>query len=392
MLQMPMPVWLLSFAQALGMCSAPLVIFVGGIIGARLAPSESMSTLPVAAFIVGSAIASMPAAFIMQRIGRRMGFMAATLLALLGSILAYTSITTQNFWGLCFAIALLGVHIAFIAQFRFAALEWVRPEQAGQAASVVLLGGLIAALIGPELGLQGRDLFLHPFAGSFVLLALVHSGLLLLLWFVPFAPVNAQTEHTVGRPLSELFTQPGLIAAITAAAAGYGVMSLVMTATPVSMTKVQSFALEESKVVIQAHIFAMFLPSLFSPFLFRVLGLRNVMLLGIAAMLCALTVALTGQGFWQYWAALIFLGLGWNFLFVSGTGLLAQQYRPEESFKVQAVNEGVVFSIQAIMSLMSGWMVFNFGWNSLNLFALIWLVLSLVLIGRWVLQKPAAAH
>ncbi len=391
MLQLPTPVWLLSLAQALGMCSAPLVIFVGGIIGARLAPSDSMSTLPVAAFIIGSALASMPAAMLMQRIGRRMGFIAATLVALLGSILAYTSISTNNFWGLCFAIGLLGVHIAFVAQFRFAALEWVKPEQAGQAASVVLLGGLLAALLGPEMGLQGRDIFVHPFAGSFVLLALVHSALLLLLWTMPFAQLATTQQGLAGRNLAELFKQPGLVAAVTAAAVGYGVMSLVMTATPVSMTKVQGFALEESKVVIQTHILAMFLPSLFSPFLFRVIGLRNVMLLGIAAMLAALTVALMGQGFWQYWSALIFLGLGWNFLFVSGTGLLAQQYRPEESFKVQAVNDGMVFSIQAVMSLMSGWMVFAFGWNSLNIFALVMLVLSLGFIGRWFVAKPATA-
>lgn len=159
-----------------------------------------------------------------------------------------------------------------------------------------------------------------------------------------------------------------------------------MTATPVSMTKISGFPLEESKVVIQSHILAMFLPSLFSPFLFKVLGIRNMMILGLVSLACAISVALSGQGYWHYWIALIFLGVGWNFLFVSGTGLLAQSYTSEESFKVQAVNDGMVFSSQAVMSLMSGWLVFEFGWNSLNIFALLMLIFSLLLIVRWVLS------
>ena len=387
MFQLPLPVWFLSAAQALGMCSAPLVIFVGGIIGAQLAPSESLATLPVAAFIIGSALASMPAALIMQRIGRRMGFLAATLVALLGAILAFSSISSQNFWGLCFSIALLGVHIAFVAQFRFAALEWVKADQAAQAASVVLLGGLVAAIFGPELALFGKDIMAAQFAGAFVLLAGVHSLLFLLLWFIPYADMQGAENHSSGRSLGELLKVPSIGAAITAGAVGYGVMSLIMTATPVSMTKISGFPLEESKVVIQSHILAMFLPSLFSPFLFKVLGIRNIMILGLVAFVCAISVALSGQGYWHYWIALIFLGVGWNFLFVSGTGLLAQSYTKEESFKVQAVNDGLVFSSQAVMSLMSGWLVFAFGWNSLNIFALVMLILSLLFIVRWGLSE-----
>lgn len=384
MFQLPLPVWFLSAAQALGMCSAPLVIFVGGIIGAQLAPSESLATLPVAAFIIGSALASMPAALIMQRIGRRMGFLAATLVALLGAILAFSSISSQNFWGLCFSIALLGVHIAFVAQFRFAALEWVKADQAAQAASVVLLGGLVAAIFGPELALFGKDIMAAQFAGAFVLLAGVHSLLFLLLWFIPYADMQGAENHSSGRSLGELLKVPSIGAAITAGAVGYGVMSLIMTATPVSMTKISGFPLEESKVVIQSHILAMFLPSLFSPFLFKVLGIRNIMILGLVAFVCAISVALSGQGYWHYWIALIFLGVGWNFLFVSGTGLLAQSYTKEESFKVQAVNDGLVFTSQAVMSLMSGWLVFAFGWNSLNILGLLLLLFAVYMIVRWV--------
>lgn len=387
MFQLPLPVWLLSLAQALGMCSAPLVIFVGGIIGAQMAPSETLSTLPVATFIIGTAVSSMPAAMIMQRIGRRMGFLGATLIALLGAILGYTSISAQNFWGLCFAVSLLGVHIAFVAQFRFAALEWVKAEQAPQAASVVLLGGLIAAFIGPEIAVMGKDIMSQSFAGSFVLLAGVHSVLFLFLWFMPYADIQSVEQNGEKRPLSELIRLPTIGAAMAAGAVGYGVMSLIMTATPVSMTQVQGFALEESKVVIQTHILAMFLPALFTPFLFRILGIRNIMILGLVALTCAISVALSGQGYWYYWVALIFLGVGWNFLFVSGTGLLAQTYTLAESFKVQAVNEGIVFSSQALMSLISGWLVFSFGWHSLNILALLLMLLLIAPIARWVIKE-----
>lgn len=389
MFQLPFPVWLLAFAQALGMCTAPLVIFVGGIIGVKLAPLESLATLPVAALVVGSAVASMPAALLMQRIGRRMGFLGATLLALLGCILAFSSISSQNFWGLCFSIALLGMHIAFVAQFRFAALEWVGPEQAAQAASVVLLGGLVAAYLGPEIGFIGQTLLNEPFAGSFVLLAGVHSVLLLLLWFMPYANMQQAESHTSGRPIAELLKLPSLGAAIAAGAIAYGVMSLIMTATPVSMTELQNFEIAESKTVIQSHILAMFIPSLFSPFLFKMLGIRYMMIIGILAFVVAITVALSGQGYWYYWIALVFLGLGWNFLFVSGTGLLAQSYTSEESFKVQAANEGVIFSVQAIMSLLSGWLVFTYGWNSLNVLAICLLLVAIIMVARWLRTVPA---
>jgi MFS family permease len=380
----PYPVWLITLAQALGMLTAPMVIFVGGFLGVLFAPSAALATLPVAALVVGSAVTSMPAAFIMKRIGRRSGFIYATLVAILGSILAFYSVRNENFLGLCFSIFLLGGHMAFVQQFRFAAIEWVSADKVAITASVVMLGGLLAAWLGPEIAMQGKDLYAHTFSGSFILLALSHVVLLILLSVIPFAEIEPTNDLTfVKRSWLALLTHPGIGAAIASAAVAFGVMSLIMTATPVSMSEIKNYPLNDTKTVIQSHIMAMFLPSLFAPILFRLFSLFTMLLLGLIVMSVAITIAILDQSYWGYWGALVCLGTGWNFLFVGGTALLAQQYDKQESFTVQAMNDVCVFSTQAIMSLCAGWMVFNFGWLALNLIAVPLLMFALVLIARW---------
>ena len=383
MLSFPTPVYLITIAQAIGMLTAPLVIFVGGFIGLSLAPSPTMATLPVAALIVGVAIAGMPAALIMQKIGRRSGFIYSTLVGLLGSILAIYSVRNGLFWGVCISILLLGVHLAFTYQFRFAALEWVNPDKAAQTTSFMMLGGLIAAWFGPELAMLGLDLLSVKFTGTFVLLAIAHGLLLIMISFIEFVDLQKEEGPHEGRSWVELLKSPGIAAAITCSAVAYGVMSLVMTATPISMSEVQSFPLSDTKVVIQSHIMAMFAPSIFAPLLLKYINTAQMLLLGLGAMVIAITIALLDQSYWGYWSALVFLGLGWNFSFVAGTSLLAQSYTAEESFSAQAVNELTVFGTQAIMSLLAGMIVFNYGWNALNLFAIPLLILALFMLGRW---------
>lgn len=384
MFSIPYPVWLIAIAQALGMLTAPLVIFVGGFLGVLFAPTHALATLPVAALVVGGAVSSMPAAFIMKRIGRRSGFVYATLIAILGSILAFYSVRGENFFGLCFSIFLLGMHMAFVQQFRFAAIEWVSADKVAITASVVMLGGLVAAWLGPEIAMQGKDLFATSFSGSFILLALCHVGLLVLLSVMPFAVIDAAPDPTyLKRSWLNLFTIPGIGAAIASAAVAFGVMSLIMTATPVSMSEIQNYPLDDTKTVIQSHIMAMFIPSLFAPFLFRMFSLFTMLLLGLIVMSVAITIAILDQSYWGYWSALVCLGIGWNFLFVGGTTLLSQQYDKQESFTVQAMNDFCVFSTQAIMSLSAGWIVFNYGWFALNLIAVPLLIFALMMIGRW---------
>lgn len=387
MRNIPLPVFLIAVAQGLGMISAPLVIFAGGFLGVLLAPSPALATFPLAAMIVGTAFASMPAAMIMQKIGRRSGFVYATLVAILGSILAFFSIRQGNFWGLSFSISLLGMHMAFVQQFRFAALEWVKPEQAATTASIILLGGLFAAWFGPELAMLGKDLFNHTFAGAFVLLAVCHSVLLLLLSVIPFVRNEQSVVKIKGRSVIALLSDKGMLAAVVCSAVAYGVMSLIMTATPVSMTQIEHYPLLETKTVIQSHILAMFLPSLFTPFILGFLATFSILLIGIAVFVVAITIALLDQSYWGYWSALVCLGLGWNLMFVGGTTLLAQSYAAHERFKAQAVNEMIVFGGQAIMALSAGWLIFNVGWFGLNLVAIPLLLLALIILARWRINK-----
>lgn len=387
----PGPVYFFIAAQALGMLTAPMVIFVGGFIGVQLAPTPALATLPVAALVIGTALASMPAAFIMQRIGRRQGFIYATLVAILGSILAIFSIRHELFWGVCLSIILLGMHLAFVQQFRFAALEFVKAELASITASIIMIGGLFAAWLGPEIALWGKDLLQVDYSGSFVLLALCHVVLLILLSVMAFADVKENFSKTEGRPLSELLKSPAIAAAIASAAVAYAVMSLIMTATPVSMSEIQSFALEETKTVLQSHIMAMFLPSLFAPFLLKYIRTQTLLLMGLVAMVLAITTAILDQSYWGYWFALVFLGIGWNFLFVGGTGLLAQSYAPSERFRIQGVNELMVFGTQAIASIAAGSIVFGFGWFALNLVSVPMLLVALFFIGRWYLSTRVLA-
>lgn len=389
MLHLPTPVYFIAFAQALGGITAPMIIFVGGFLGVILAPTNTMATLPIACMVVGMALASMPGALIMRRIGRSKGFTYATLIAILGSILAFFSVRNGHFFGLCFSTFLLGMHLAFVQQFRFAALEWVSPEQAPSTASLVMIGGLLAAWFGPELAMWGKDLLAAQFSGAFVLLAMCQGLLLVLINSIEFAEVNEEEEVHSSRGVLSLLKDPAIGMAITAAAVGFGVMSLIMTGTPVSMSEIQTFPLEDTKTVIQSHIIAMFLPSLFAAFLFKILPLMYMMLAGVFAMVLAITVAISDQSYWGYWFALVLLGVGWNFLFASGTGLLAQSYESHERFQAQAVNELCVFGTQATVSLMAGWIVFTYGWFALNLLAIPLLMFALVIMARWMYAKKS---
>jgi MFS family permease len=381
----PTPVILITIAQTIGMLTAPLVIFIGGFIGLYLAPSASMSTLPVTALIVGVAIAGMPAALIMQKIGRRKGFVYATLIGLLGSVLTIYSIRHELFWGLCFGIFLLGVHLAFVYQFRFAALEWVNPEKVAQTTNFMMLGGLVAAWLGPELAMVGLELLEVKYTGAFVLLAIAHALLLIMLIFINFVEIEKKLNEGSSRSWLQLLTSSGIAAAITCSAVAYGVMSLIMTATPISMTEFQGFSLIEAKVVIQTHIMAMFAPSILSPILLRFMNIGQMLVLGLGAIVVAITIALLDQSYWGYWSSLVAMGIGWNFCFVAGTSLLAQSYRPKERFSAQAINELAVFGTQAGMSLLAGLIIFNYGWNALNIMAIPLIIFALFMLGRWYL-------
>ncbi len=378
----------LMLAGALGMSAAPLVVFIGGLVGAALAPQPVLATLPVAAIVVGTALGIIPVTRLMQRWGRRRVFIGSALLMAGVALAAAACVLNANFWFFVACMVAQGVGLSVVQQYRFAAMESVHPDVMAKAASFVLLGGLIAAFLGPEVAHAGRQLFAVEFVGSFVLLALLSaiSGVVLI-FYKNQDVLNTSANALAGRPLSELFRQPVLWVALLSAAIGYAVMSYIMTATPLSMNKVCGYSLEQTKWVIQGHIVAMYLPSFFSGRLIQRFGVERLIWSGLVLYGICIFVAYSGQGLWHFWIALICLGLGWNFLFVGGTALLPRSYEGDERYAVQGVNDFMVFGTQAVAALSSGVVIFALGWQTLVVLALPFIILHVAVMVRWQQRK-----
>ncbi|MCP5162562.1 MAG: MFS transporter [Hahellaceae bacterium] len=381
---MPTNVWLLMVCGAIAMCGAPMMVFVGGIVGAGLAPQASLATLPLAMMVVGTATVIVPVTLLMQRFGRKIILISGALTGGLASLGLAFSLHAGSFWGFVSAAFLLGANLAVVQQYRFAAMESVPVVQAGHAAARVLLGGLVAAIVGPELAVRFKSAGGAEFVGSFIALASLYAVVAALLCCYRMVPAaKAGGENRQGRPWGELLRLPALWAAIVSAAVGYAMMSFIMTATPVSMHLHFGHSLEDTKWVIQSHILAMFIPSFFSGALIARWGVFRLLIAGVVAYLVSMMVASSGQGVVQFWLALIFLGIGWNFLFVGGTALLPSVYRHQEQYRVQALNEFCVFGVQATAALSSGWVAHRFGWDAIVWGCLPLLVFHIGVILLW---------
>ncbi len=369
---------LLLACQTIFVSGSVMTVTLGGIIGAQLAPSAALSTLPVSLTVVGTALGSLPATRFMQRFGRRDGFSGAALCAAIACVTGITAVVYQQFWLYCISTLLIGGTLAFSQQFRFAATETVDLSRAGTAISIILLGSVGGALIGPEL--VARSSWLWPqtrFAGAlassaclFVVAALLLRGLGL---GKPAAGDNLNQREA--RSARELAAQPLFLLAICAGVVGQGVMTFVMTATPVSMHIMDGHSMPDTAGVIRAHVLAMYLPSLVSGVLISRLGERRLMLAGVAIYLITLSVGLLGHELMHYTGALILLGIGWNFLFVGGTTLLVKTYHPSERFRAQGLNDAAVFGTSAMASLMAGAVLSQIGWQ-----AVLWSTLFPVLL------------
>jgi predicted MFS family arabinose efflux permease len=347
-----------------------MLVAFGGIIGTQIAPHPALATLPLSLSILGVAAMSLPAALLMQRIGRRRAFVGSACLAVVAALLCAWSVAAGSFPGFCVAGALLGCNMAFVQQYRFAAVEYAAADRAGQAVATVLLGTLAAAIIAPSLGTAARHLGGWPeYTGSYVVLAVIcAAGALLLTRLPDSAPLRAEDSQGPARPLREIAGQPDFQLAVAAGIAGYAVMSFIMTATPISMHVHDGFSSGETTGVITAHLLAMYLPSLASPWLIQRLGIAGMMRWGIAAMLaCIVISALVGHQFVHYVSGLVLLGLGWNLLFVAGTTLLTTTYGPRERFRAQGGNDLAVFGSQGMASLLAGTAIETIGWQALNL-------------------------
>ena len=345
------------------MAGTSLMVLLAGIIGTDFAPSPGLATLPIALVVVGVAASTLPTGRLMGRFGRRRVFVFYGLIAIAAALTAMTSLIMGNFTLFCTAALMMGWSGAAGHQYRFAALESVPAAMAPKATSFLLLGGILAAFIGPELAVRGRALLDTEYAGSYLLLALSYVCGVVLVSFHSDESVAAGPPSHGGRSILKILSSPVLVLAISASALGYGIMSFIMTATPISMHVHAGHTLDATKFVIQSHIAAMYLPAVLYPWLQARAGYRGMLWLGVAAYVVCLGVAFVDTDFLNYWLALVLLGLGWNFLFLSGTNLLPAGYRREDRFRVQAANDFLVFSVQALVSLSSGWFLFQFQWQ-----------------------------
>jgi len=375
-------VWLLALCQSLAFAVVPMLMFIGSLIGAELATNPDLATLPIAAMVVGTAVGTVPTSIITKQLGRKYTYILFTLVgtAACGSI--GLALELKSFLLFCISTGIIGICLAAIQQFRFAAMESVAMNKGPSAASIVLLGGVIAAVIGPELAVMGKTYTNVEYQGSFWLAgaSFLLASLFLLLLRSTASNTTDKENHT-GRSLGAVFKDNRMLwLAIGSGAAGYAIMTFVMTATPISMHHHHGHSLVDTKWVIQSHISAMFLPSLITPFIIRKIGIKAVMLAGLACYGFTIVIGLADTSVMGYWSQLIMLGIGWNFLFVAGTSLLPLTYQTGEQFKIQGVNDGIVFTMQAFASLTSGLIISNSGWSSVLLLCIPPMVVMLLLL------------
>jgi MFS family permease len=386
---------ILGLSQVLCVSGVALLSLLGGLIGADLSPSPAWVTLPVSLVTVGVASSTIPAALLMGKIGRRAGFVASASLACLASLLAAYAVYQRSFVLFCIASFLIGINGAFAQQYRFAAAESVEAEHSARAVSLVLVGGIVAGFLGPELAKWTKDwLPAGLYTGSFVSVAALYATATIFLSFLRDARPAATGTTSAGRPLQEIVIQPTYLLALLAGAVAYGVMTFTMTSTPIYMRNMQGFSLDETAWVIQSHIMAMYLPSLFTGFLLERLGIVRIMLAGCLALFTSVGLALVSHDLLHFWGTLVLLGIGWNFLFVGGTVLLTRSYRPEERFKAQAANDFSIFFMQAFTSLSAGTVLFYANWETLNLINLPFILLTLavlIVFRRQIATEPAAS-
>ena len=384
----------LMAAQALGGASAPIIISLGGIVGQMLAPDASLATLPVSLYNLGLALSTLPAAWLMRRIGRRNAYLLAAVLAILAGLVSTLGILRGDFLTFCVGTALAGYYGACVQSYRFAAADTVEDSMRSIAISRVMIGGLAAAVIGPQVVIWTRDsLGAAPFAGSF----LGQAGLALLaipvLAMLRNPPPAAMAASGKGRPLWEIARTPVFIVSVVAGVVSYGLMSFIMTAAPMAMVGC-GHTIGEAALGIQWHVLAMFGPSFFTGHLIARFGKIAVTAAGLVLTAMAGALNLAGLELLHFWGGLILLGVGWNFGFIGATALLTECYRPEERSKVQGLNDFLVFGTVAAASFSSGHLLNTGGWNVVNtlMFPLIGAVLALLAGLAWLRRTQAAAQ
>ena len=362
-------VGLLACCQALLFTNNVTLAAVGPLAGYALAADKRFATLPTAAYVVGGLVSTLPASMWMRRVGRRNGFLTGALFALAGSTVAATAMVSSSLALLCLGTLLFGVYNAFSGYYRFAAADVAAPDFKARAISYVLAGGLVGGIIGPEASKFTRDWVAPPFTATYASLFVFAILAMAIIARLRIPPAHDSVSHEPARPLAEIVSQPVFMVAAAVAALSFGTMNLLMTATPLAMGFC-GLPYDAAATVMSSHVIAMFAPSFFTGSLIRRFGVLRVMLTGAGSMLGCVAIALSGQLFAHFWLALVLLGLGWNLMYIGGTTLLTEAYRPAEKAKAQGVNEFTVFAVQAISAFSSGVLVNTRGWHTLQLVAL----------------------
>jgi MFS family permease len=362
---------LLAANQAIFGISVTTVLTLSGVIGQQLAPGPALATLPIALMQITTLFATFPASILMKRIGRRSGFVIGTTAGgLAGGSVSALGIILGSFELFCLGNMLLGVYQAFAMYYRFAAVDCSSEGFRSTAISLVMAGGVVSAIFGPWNANYSQALFgTHPEAGPFVVLAGLAIVATILLGMLEVPAAREPEGSGSGRKLGAIAAQPAFIVALLAAAIGYGVMVLIMTATPIAMNQ-NGFQIGQVALVMQAHVMGMFAPSFVTGILIRRAGVLNILLAGGVILFGAIAIAVSGVALWQYVIALALLGIGWNFLFIGGSTLLTETHTRQERGKVQGINDFAIFSLVALGSALSGALLHSLGWVSLNLIAL----------------------
>ena len=362
---------ILSISQIFSFTAAPITVFLSGIIASNMTDIKYLVTLPTALMIVGTSLGSIIASYLMSKTGRKFGFMFSTIITSLAALLASYAVSKNLFFYYCLSNLLIGIGFAFTAQYRFAAAESVSKKFIPTAISIILFSSMIGALLGPNVATFTKNFIsTSVYSGSYIFLSL----LTIIPFFLLFFYVNENNEksdeiilNNKARSYLALISQPRFAQAIISSAIGYVTMALLMTATPISMHLMDHIGIGKTSFVIQMHIIGMFLPSLVTGNLIKKYGHSKIMYFGVIILLLCILINFANQSFYNYLFGLILLGIGWNFLFISGTSLLIISYKPDEKFKAQGLNDFFVFSTQATGALSAGFLLNIFGWQFINI-------------------------
>jgi MFS family permease len=377
--------WLLAFLQGLFLTNNVTLIAINGLVGLALAPFGWMATLPVMGYVVGGALFTGPVAWAQSRFGRKTGFGLGLAVALLSALLCAFAVYARNFWLLCAATVFAGYYSANGQLYRFTSAELAAPNAREKAVSLVMAGGLIGAVLGPNLAARTKDISTMPFAGAYIALAIVAAVAMVALRFMRFPPVTGHAAASGGRPIGQIMRQPVFIVAAGGGALSYGVMNLLMAATPLAMQQC-GHPFSAAALVLEWHVIGMFAPGFFTGHLIKRFGSLPVMGVGVALNFLCVAIALAGVELHHFTVALFLLGIGWNFLFTGSTTLSLSAYAPEERDRAQAALNFLLFAVMAISSFSSGVLVTTRGWTWLNLGSLV--PLLLIVAGLlWLAQR-----